>query len=65
MFIFTNVALIITLFINVYTIILFALRILFVAQAVELAIFVFRKAKQISEFLEIRIFCVNNQAVQI
>ena len=65
MFIFTNIALIIALFIDTYNIILFALIIIFIAQAVELAIFIFRRAKQISEFLEIRIFCVNNQALQI
>ena len=65
MFIFTNIALIIILFIDSYSIMLFAMFILFVAQAVELSIFVVRRAKQISEFLEIRIFCVNNQINQI
>ena len=65
MFIFTNISLILSLFINMYMITLYALIILFIIQAVELSIFIFRRAKQITDFLEIRIFCVNNQNVQI
>ena len=65
MFFFTNISLILSLFINMYMITLYALIILFIIQAVELSIFIFRRAKQITDFLEIRIFCVNVQAVQI
>ena len=65
MFIFTNVSLILILFVNIYNVMLYCLIILFIIQAVELSIFIFRRAKQITDFLEIRIFCVNNQTVQI
>ena len=65
MFFFTNISLILSLFINMYMITLYVLIILFIIQAVELSIFIFRRAKQITDFLEIRIFCVNNQNVQI
>ena len=65
MFIFTNITLILILFIKHYTITLYILIILFIIQAVELSIFIFRRAKQITDFLEIRIFCVKEQAIQI
>ena len=65
MFIFTNIALILILFINMYMVMLNFLIILFVIQAIELSIFIFRRAKQITDFLDIKIFCVNNQNIQI
>ena len=65
MFIFTNIALIFLLFIDMYMVMLYALIILLIIQAIELSIFIFRRAKQITDFLEIKIFCIKNQNVQI
>ena len=65
MFMFTNAALILILFIPMYMVMYYILVILFIIQAVELSIFIFRRAKQITDFLEIKIFCVNNQSIQI
>ena len=64
-FIFSNIALIAAIFIDIYIIRLFVLFALFVIQSVELSIFIYRRAKQILDFLEIRLFCVNNQSSQI
>ena len=64
-FIFSNIALIAAIFIDIYIIRLFVLFGLFVIQSVELSIFIYRRAKQILDFLEIRLFCVNNQSSQI
>ena len=65
MFIFTNISLILILFLDMYMLMLYGLIIIFIAQAIELSIFIFKRAKQITDFLEIRIFCVNNQSIQI
>ena len=64
-FIFTNISLIIILFLNQYIIMLYSLIILSILQIIELSIFIYRRAKQITDFLDIKIFCVNNQSVQI
>ena len=65
MFIFTNISLIFILFLHNYMIMLYSLIILFIIQSIELSIFIFRRAKQITDYLEIKIFCVNNQNVLI
>ena len=66
MFIFTNISLILILFLNIPIVMLYSLIVLCTIQVVELAIFIYRRAKQITDFLEIRIFCVNNnQSMQI
>ena len=64
-FIFTNISLIIILLLNQYIIMLYSLIILSILQIIELSIFIYRRAKQITDFLDIKIFCVNNQSVQI
>ena len=64
-FIFTNIILIFSLVINEYLVTLYILIILFIIQAIELSIFIYKRVKQITDFLEIKIFCVNNQIVQI
>ena len=64
-FIFSNIALIAAIFIDIYIIRLFVLFGLFVIQSVELSILIYRRARQILDFLEIRLFCVNNQSSQI
>ena len=61
----TNAALILILFIPYYMVMFYILVILFIIQAVELSVFIFKRAKQITDFLEIKIFCVNNQSIQI
>ena len=65
MFVFSNISFILTLFIDNEYVKLFTLFLLFVAQANELTIFVCRRAKQITDFLEIRIFCVKSPSAQI
>ena len=65
MFVFSNFAFILSLFIDSEFVKLYTLFLLFVAQATELSIFVFRRVKQITDFLEIRIFCVKNPPAQI
>ena len=62
MYNFVNISFILSLFIDVYIVILYALIILMMVQQVELAIFIFRRAKQITDFLNIRIFCINSVA---
>ena len=64
-FIFSNISLIAAIFIDIYIIRLFVLFGLFVIQSVELSILIYRRARQILDFLEIRLFCVNNQSSQI
>ena len=64
-FIISNISLISTLFIDIYIINLFILTVLLVLQSVELSIFIYKRAKQILDFLEIRLFCINNQSTQI
>ena len=64
-FLFTNISLIISLFLNSYIITFYVLIILFIIQVIELSIFIFKRAKQITDFLEIKIFCVNDQVVKI
>ena len=59
MFNFTNISFIFCLFLNVYLVMLYALMVLMILQFVELAIFIVRRAKQITDYLQIRIFCIN------
>ena len=65
MFVFSNFAFILSLFLQSYEVILYTLILLLVAQATELGIFIFKRAKQITDFLKIRIFCINNLHTQI
>ena len=65
MFIFSNFVFILSLFIQFDMIILYTLIFLLVVQMTELSIFVFRRAKEITDYLRIRIFCVNNLPTQI
>ena len=65
MFVFSNFAFILSLFLQSYEVILYTLILLLVAQATELGIFIFKRAKQITDFLKIRIFCINNPHTQI
>ncbi len=58
---FTNIAFISSLFIHVNFFKLFFLALLLVVQLTELCFFIYQRAKEITDFLEIRIFCVNNQ----
>jgi ethanolaminephosphotransferase len=62
---FTNIAFIISLFIHVNFFKLFFLTLLLIVQMTELSFFIYQRAKEITDFLEIRIFCVNNQSIQI
>ena len=59
MYNFTNISLIFSLFLDVYIVMLYSLYVLLLLQAIELAIFIVRRAKQITDYLEIRIFCIN------
>ena len=59
MAIFTNLVFIISLFIKIDIVLIYTLFLLLVAQIVELAIFIYKRAKEITDFLEIRIFCIN------
>ena len=59
MYNFTNISFILSLFIDVYIVMLYALILLMILQSVELAVFIFRRAKQITDYLQIRIFCIN------
>ena len=65
MYFFTNIAFIFSLFIHVDIMKMYFLMLLLVAQATELTFFIFRRAKEITDFLEIRIFCINNPPIQI
>ena len=65
MFVFSNLAFILCLFITIEDVLLYTLILLFVAQVVELFIFIFTRAKEITDFLKIRIFCVNNPPTQV
>lgn len=62
MFNFTNISFIFSLFLNVYLVMLYALIVLLILQSVELAIFIIRRARQITNYLQIRIFCINQVA---
>ena len=59
MFVFSNFAFILSLFLQSFEVKFYGLFLLLVAQATELAIFIFKRAKQITDFLKIRIFCIN------
>ena len=59
MYNFINISFILSLFIDNYIVMLYALMVLFLVQSIELMIFIFRRAKQITEYLKIRIFCIN------
>ena len=65
MFVFSNFAFILSLFISIEIVLLYTLILLFIAQATELSIFIFKRAKQITDFLGIRIFFVKNTSAQI
>lgn len=67
MFIISNFIFITSLFVHVDIIKLYYLILLFVTQIVELVIFIYRRAKEITDFLEIKIFCINynNQLYQV
>ena len=62
MYNFVNISFILSLFIDVYIVMFYALILLMIIQEIELAIFIFRRAKQITDYLKIRIFCINNVA---
>ena len=59
MYNFTNIFFILSLFLDIYIVMLYALILLMILQAVELAVFIIRRAKQITDYLQIRIFCIN------
>ena len=61
----SNIGFISSLFIHVDINKMYFLILLFVAQATELYFFIIRRAKEITDFLEIRIFCVNNQNIHL
>ena len=65
MFVFTNIVFILSLFLYFDIAKLYCLLLLFVAQITELSYFIFKRAKEITDFLEIRIFCINNPPLQI
>ena len=65
MFVITNFTFILSLFIQVDIVLLYTLILLLVAQMTELSIFIYKRAKEITDFLEIRIFCINNPHAQI
>ena len=67
MFIISNFIFITSLFVHVDINKLYYLILLFVTQIVELVIFIYRRAKEITDFLEIKIFCINynNQLYQV
>ena len=65
MFVFTNIVFILSLFLYFDITKLYCLLLLLVAQITELSYFIFKRAKEITDFLEIRIFCINNPPLQI
>lgn len=65
MFVFSNLAFILCLFFTIEDVCLYTLILLFVAQLTELFIFIFQRAKEITDYLKIRIFCINNPATHI
>ena len=65
MFIFSNFAFILSLFITSEKVLLYTLILLLIGQATELSIFIYKRAKQITDFLGIRIFCVKNTSAEI
>ena len=65
MFVFSNFAFILPLFSEDNNVKYFTLFLLLIAQATELGIFIYRRAKQITDFLQIRIFCVNNPPTKL
>ena len=65
MFVFSNFAFILSLFLESFEVKFYGLFLLLIAQATELGIFIYKRAKQITEFLKIRIFCINNPPAQI
>ena len=60
MFMISNCAFIISLFIHVDVYKMYYLILLFVTQFVELTIFIIRRTKEITDFLEIKIFFINS-----
>ena len=64
-FVFSNITFILSLFLQLDTVKFYTLIILFATQAVELSIFIFTRAKEISDYLQIRIFCINNPPSQV
>ena len=60
MYNFVNISFILSLFIDVYLVMFYAAILLMFVQIIELGIFIFRRAKQITDYLEIRIFCINS-----
>ena len=59
MYNFINISFIFCLFLDAYIVMLYALILLILIQTIELIIFIFRRVKQITDFLKIRIFCIN------
>ena len=65
MYIFSNIAFIFSLFLYYDIAKLYFLLLLLVAQVTELTIFIFKRAKEISDFLEVKIFCISNPPSQL
>ena len=65
MFVFSNFAFILSLFISIEIVLLYFLILLFIVQTTEISIFIYKRAKQITDFLGIRIFFVKNTSAQI
>jgi ethanolaminephosphotransferase len=59
MYNFINISFIFCLFLDAYIVMLYALILLILVQSIELIIFIVRRVKQITDFLKIRIFCIN------
>ena len=64
-FVFSNIAFILSLFLQIDTVKFYTLILLFAIQAIDLSIFIFTRAKEISDYLQIRIFCINNPPSQV
>ena len=62
MFIVSNITFIVSLFLPNDSVIYFTLLIFLGCQAIELSLFIYLRAKQITTFLGIQIFCVKNNA---
>ena len=65
MYVFSNIAFIFSLFLYYDIAKLYFLLLLLVAQVTELTIFIFKRAKEISDFLEVKIFCISNPPSQL
>ena len=63
MFIVTNLALLISLMFKDYTFLFYFLGFTAIFQFAELSVFIYFRAKEITEFLEIRVFCVKSSEV--